>query len=319
MRRKISLLVLLCCVIAGSGVGNVGAQTATPSMESAREHYYQGVFYGKHGKYVEAIMELEKAIELYPGYANAYNALAVVYHLQKDYPKAIEQYILAIETDPKHVKARTNLAMIYHEQKEYRKAVRQLEAALEIDPNYAPAKALLEKVRSQADAQDAKELERQQEEAKRAPQTPIKPPEPVKSSAPTIAIAVKPKESVFALGTKLLKEGKLDGGIREYRKELKKQSRSAEGYTLLGMAYREKYRITQQAQFRQEEVAALQQAVKFDSTYVPALLALGEVYYEQGAISESVTCFRNVLRYQPNHPAKEQIEQFLNLQKNNTP
>jgi tetratricopeptide (TPR) repeat protein len=57
------------------------------------------VFYGKHGNYLEAILELEQAFRP-SGYADAYNALAVVYHRQKQYEHAIANYLLAIEQTP---------------------------------------------------------------------------------------------------------------------------------------------------------------------------------------------------------------------------
>jgi len=265
------------------------------SPELAREHYRQGVFYGKHEKYVEAIMELEKAIALHPAYADAYNALAVVYHRQNQYKEAIEQYLLAIEADPGHVKARTNLAMIYNDQKEYGKAVRQLEKALEIKPDYEPAKNLIDKVRQKADEQDAKELERQQKEAER-------------SSQPQPRNKQKFAQTFFDSGTKLIRQGKIDAGIRQYRKGLEIHPRSADGYALLGMAYRDKYRMTNEIKWRQEEIFAFNRALQYNPKHVPALLGLGEIFYEQGEIAKAKSCFQKVLRYQPDHPAKEQLE-----------
>jgi superkiller protein 3 len=277
---------------------NTYAQETQPSPELAREHYYQGVFYGKQEKYVEAVMELEKAIELNPAYADAYNALGVIYHQQKLYQKAIEHYFLAIEAEPGHAKAHTNLAIVYHEQKEYRKAVHQLEKALEIDPNYAPAKNLIDRVRKKADEQDAKELERQQKEAKRSSQP--KPQNTPKSAQP-----------FFDSGTNLIRQGKIDAGIQEYHKGLKLQPRSAEGYTLLGMAYREKYRATKEIKWRQKEISTFTKALKYDPKHVPALLSLGEAFYEQGEASKAIPYFQKVLRYQPNHPAREQLEAII--------
>ena len=270
----------------------------------AREHYYQGVFYGKQGKYTEAVIELEKAIESDQAYADAYNALAVVYHKQKQYQKAIENYLLAIETEPHYVKARTNLAMIYNEQKQYRKAVRQLEKALKTDPDYTPAKNLIGDVRKKANEQDMKELERQQKSAKTSPP----PQQPKRSKQQSDR---KSAQSVFHQGTELIKQGKLDAGIQTYQKGIKLAPDSAEGHTLLGMAYREKYRLTYDMQWRQLELSSLTQAIKYNSRYIPALLGLGEVYYEQGLISEALPYFRKVLQYQPNHPSKEQLERII--------
>lgn len=302
IRIRTLFICLILLLVMGEDFREADAQDGQKSLGLAREHYRQGVFYGKQGKYVEAITELEKAIELYPGYADAYNALGVVYHRQKQNQKAIEQYLLAIEAEPGHVKARTNLAMIYNHQKAYRKAVRQLEKALEVDPTYAPAQKLIGDVRRKADEQDAKELERQQQAAKRTPQ-----PQPKKPSAKKQNSA-KP---FFAAGTELIKQGKVEAGIREYQKGLKLSPRSAEGYTLLGMAYREKYRTTNDMKWRQQEIWAFNKALKVNPRYVPALLSLGETFYEQGEITKAIPYFKKVLRYAPKHPAKPQLEAII--------
>ncbi len=296
---SLSIFVLLCVGYLPDGMC---AQDAQISMQLAREHYRQGVFYGKQEKYVEAVMELEKAIELYPAYADAYNALGVVYHHQKQYQEAIEQYLLAIEADPSHVKAHTNLAIVYNDQKEYRKAVRQLEQALELDPDYAPAKNLINEVRKKADEQDAKELERQQREAERLSQPPSE--QQAKNTQQAARV-------LFDSGTGLIKQGKIDAGIREYRKGLEIMPNSVEGYTLIGMACREKYRVTNETKWRQEEILSFNKALKYDPKYVPALLGLGEVFYEQGEISKAIPYFQKVLSYQPNHPARDQLEAII--------
>jgi len=303
MRRiVILLLVLLFGFGLGYGSHDIVAEEKSRSPELALEHYYQGVFYGKQAKYVEAITELERAIELNPAYADAYNALAVIYHRQKHYQDAIEHYLLAIEADPNHAKARTNLAMLYVDQQAYAKALRQLEKTLEIDPEYAPAKELIDEVRAKVEAEEAKERERQQREAQRTPTAqPERPPQPEPEAA----------KALFRSGTTLIKQGQIDAGIREYQKGLDIAPSSAEGYTLLGMAYREKYRTTRQGKWRQEALTMLTLALKDDPKHVPALLGLGEMLYEQGDVAKAIPYFQKVLRYQPNHPAKAQIEALL--------
>lgn len=299
IRQILSLLIIVW--LGGFG-GYAYAQETRNVRALAREHYYQGVFYGKQGKYTEAVIELEKAIELYPAYADAYNALAVVYHRQKQYQKAIEQYLLAIEADPGHVKARTNLAMIYNEREEFKKALQQLEKALKSNPDYDPARNLIDEVRSKAEEQEVKEREQEQKAAQKS--SPIQAKTPSKD-------AQESAQTLFESGTELVKQGKIDAGIRAYRKGLELYPRSAEGQTLLAMAYRQKYHVTGDPGWRQREISALTKAIKYNSKYVPALLGLGETYYEQGAISKALPYFQKVLQYQPDHPARDQLEEVI--------
>ncbi|MDY0093294.1 MAG: tetratricopeptide repeat protein [Candidatus Vecturithrix sp.] len=273
----------------------------------AREHYYQGVFYGKQGNYLEAILELEQAIQTNPGYADAYNALAVVYHRQKQYEHAIANYLLAIETDPGHVKARTNLAMVYAEQGHARKALQQLEQVLEHDPSYEPAQKLLDSVKKKAEAQEAQErLQQQAQAAARASVPEAAPVAPAKTLTPSSTPV-----STFIEGTRLIRQGNLDAGIQTYQQGLQRTPRSAEGYALLGLAAREKYRLTQDPTWRDQEVASFTKALQYDPQYLSALLGLGEFYYEQGLLSTAFTYFQQVLHIQPDHPARDQLETIL--------
>jgi len=69
--------------------------------------------------------------------------------------------------------------------------------------------------------------------------------------------------------------------------------------------------VTNEIQWRQEEILAFQKALHSDPQHVPALLGLGEVLYEQGKIAEAKSYFQKVLEYAPDHPAKAQIEALI--------
>lgn len=286
---------------------------AAQEQETAREYYQEGVFYGKQGKYEEAAMSLEKAVALEPGNADARNALGVIYHRQKQYQQAEEQYLEAIKANPNHAKARTNLAITYQQQHEPQKALQQLEKALEIQPGYAPAQALIEQVRKQAKKQQEAERKKK-EKAERAeklssPKTEKSP----KSEKPPKREASerRPAAGLFDAGTSFIRQGKVDAGIDAYLQGLKQSPNSAEGYALLGLAYREKYRITHHPQWRQQELIVLEKAAQMHPPHLPALLSLAEFYYEQGNLSSALALFQQVIEQQPNFPARDQIENIL--------
>ncbi len=317
-----SVSLLLCIAIQF-----VSAQEILQIPPEALESYHQGVFYGKAGKYVEAVMELNRAVETYPEYTDAYNALGVVYHRQQQLQEAIASYLRAIELDPRHAKARTNLALVYKEQADYQKAVQQVQEALKATPSYTAAQKLLPEVQKLLKEQEAAQTKAAAEaaaeaEARKASQ----PKAPVKaitvSSAPPskTASAPKPKSKpkptpspklTFETGTTIIRKGDIDAGIEAYQGALTQLPCSSEGLTLLGMAYREKFRVTQQLAWQQEEVMSFQKAIQCDPTYIPAVLALAETMYAQKDYVNAVRYFQYVLQYQPDHPAREQIEKFL--------
>lgn len=328
MKNRIMWILWSFLVVwmANLAAESAAQETGRQAHGIAREHYYQGVFYGKQENYNEAILELEKAIQVDPAYAEAYNALAVVYHRQKQYQQAIQNYLLAIETSPRYVKARTNLAMIYEEQGQPHKALQQLEQALQEDPAYEPAQKLIETVRKKAQAQEAKERLQQQAQAaarasevppaqptpKATPKPPAQPtpkptPSPVKDAAPTPSSP----PSAFTEGTQLIRRGRLDAGIQAYQQALQRTPHSAEGYALLGLAARQKYHLTHDPAWREQEINSLTKALEYDPNQISALLGLGELHYEQGLLSTAFSYFRQALQLAPAHPARDQLETIL--------
>ena len=251
---------------------------AAQEQETAREYYQEGVFYGKQGKYEEAAMSLEKAVALEPNNADARNALGVIYHRQKQYQQAEEQYLEAIKANPSHAKARTNLAITYQHQHEPQKALQQLEKALEIQPGYAPAQALIEQARKQAKKQQEAERKKKEQAERAEKRSPAKSEKAPKTEKPPNREAAgrRPAAGLFAAGTSFVRQGKVDAGIDAYLQGLKQSPNSAEGYALLGLAYREKYRITHHPQWRQQELIILEKAAQMHPPHLPALLSLAE-------------------------------------------
>ncbi len=314
MKQTLMCLVsVLCFLVPGMSM----AQEERQNLGIAREHYYQGRFYAEQGKLVEAIFELEKAVELHPHYTEAYNALGVIYHRQKNLHKARQYYQLAVETNPRDAKARTNLAMVYHERQEFAKARQQLEKALEYDPDYVLAHKLIERLGPEVEEQETPPP--QKKELQPTPPPASKPPA---SSGPPISRKTTKRQArqraqkvreLFEQGTLLVTEGRVDAGIRAYQQALHLAPRSVEGHTLLAMAYRQKFHATGDDVWRQKEISAFQRALSLQATYVPALLGLGETYYDQGKIGEAISLFEAVLQKAPNHPAKDQIQAIIGL------
>lgn len=99
-----------------------------------------GDMYTRHKDYQKAIEVLSRAIQLKPGYADAYHNLAssqtALYSQEKneEYLKqAIDNYYLAIKYNPLLWQSHQNLGVIYFNIKQYDKAVEQLNKAVEIN------------------------------------------------------------------------------------------------------------------------------------------------------------------------------------------
>jgi len=95
------------------------------------------------GKYLEAILYLDKAIDLSPTYMEAHINLGKAYFLRGEREKAKLQYMTALSIDENQPRILYNLGIFYLRDKEMNKAQGALERAIEADPRYANAYAAL--------------------------------------------------------------------------------------------------------------------------------------------------------------------------------
>ena len=103
----------------------------------ATRYNNRGIAYGNKGDYDKAIADHNKAIELDPKYAKAYNNRGAD-NADRDYEKALADYNKAIELDPKYAMAYLNRGNIYRKKKgDYDRAIIEYNTALEIDPQFA--------------------------------------------------------------------------------------------------------------------------------------------------------------------------------------
>jgi len=127
---KISILhyVILAIKPAASSDDNEGGKVWS---ERACEWYNKGLDFGKSGKYEKAIECFDKAIELNPNFAWAYNNRGTAHYYLKEYEKAVEDYNKAIELDPKDTRAYDNRELALSKLKE-QKGVPGFEAVFAI-------------------------------------------------------------------------------------------------------------------------------------------------------------------------------------------
>jgi Tfp pilus assembly protein PilF len=93
----------------------VACLTALPALADVREDAKQQVAFGiavaQRGLWREAIYRWEKAIEIDPSYASAYNDLAIGYEHEGQLDKARRAYERALELDPNNVQIRQNFEL----------------------------------------------------------------------------------------------------------------------------------------------------------------------------------------------------------------
>lgn len=102
MTLRVALfLALLSCVPAATA-------GAADARESAKAQAQFGVDVAQRGLWREAIYRWERAVEIDPSYAAAYNNLAVAYEHEGQMDKARQAYEKALSIDPENVQIRQN-------------------------------------------------------------------------------------------------------------------------------------------------------------------------------------------------------------------
>ena len=103
---KVRLAILAACAVAVS---------ASPSFADARGDAKAQVDFGigvaGRGLWREALYRWEKAVELDPSYAAAFNNLAVGYEHEGQLDKARKAYEKALELDPSNTQIRQNFEL----------------------------------------------------------------------------------------------------------------------------------------------------------------------------------------------------------------
>jgi tetratricopeptide (TPR) repeat protein len=90
----------------------------------------------KKERYTEAKKYLNKAIEIYPQYHDAYGRLGLTYYYEKNPSEALKNYELSIKYKPNNATVYSNMGTLYFEQQNYQKAIESYEKAVQIDPRF---------------------------------------------------------------------------------------------------------------------------------------------------------------------------------------
>lgn len=97
--------------IAACGVALSATLAGAADRKAAQEQVDFGIRVARQGLWREATYRWERAVELDPTYAAAYNNLAVAYEQAGALDKAKQAYQKAAELDPKNVSIKQNIEL----------------------------------------------------------------------------------------------------------------------------------------------------------------------------------------------------------------
>lgn len=112
-----------------------GANTISHHMT----HYNLALAYMKINQQEKAIVHFRKAIEIAPGFYNAYNNLGVLMIKQGKYDDAFNNFIKALSYDNDNARAHTNLGFVLLKKGHLEEALIESKKALAAEKNFSPA------------------------------------------------------------------------------------------------------------------------------------------------------------------------------------
>lgn len=245
--------------------------TLVHNRDSWMAHDNLGIYLSQSGRFEEADIHYQTAIQLKPNDHIAYYDLGLESAIKGDLDEAVNNFTRALEICPSYALAHYDLANALTRQGKLDDAIREYSAALQTYPDltlghFNLGNALLKK---------GKLDEAIQEFTKTA------------QLEPDFALAP------LSLGNALAKKGNLDGAIEQYHRALELQPTNASIHASLGRVLAAEKKVD-------EAMAHFRKALEIDPNSVDALANLGNALLGQGRLDEAVASYRSALRLNPN-------------------
>jgi len=206
-----------------------------PTLAESRMNL--GNIYLKKDRINDAIDEYEAALEIDPGNAKTHNGLGNAYTKRGRLNDAISQYMRSVELEPDFTEAYKNLANAYCEQEKFGQAVAQLKQAIILEP-------------------EDPNLHKQ-------------------------------------LGDVYSRMGDYEKGISQYKKSLEIKRNFAEAHYGLALCYNKLNLID-------DEIQAYKKALAIKPDMAAALVSLGNVYFKRQDYDTAIEQYKKAVQITPN-------------------
>ncbi|HPB67556.1 MAG TPA: tetratricopeptide repeat protein [Candidatus Omnitrophota bacterium] len=114
------------------------------AQQPLQEFYERGEAAYRQGNYKKAVQEYEKAVEIDPNFAPAYNALGLAHQAMQDkLSDVIWLFKVAVEIDPQYADAYHNMCRAYYQAGKHNEAEQSCRKALAVNPDMLNAKLSL--------------------------------------------------------------------------------------------------------------------------------------------------------------------------------
>jgi len=226
-----------------------------------------------NGKYQEASRQLEKAIELQPGYADVQYSLGCLYEKLGRIDEARERFERALEINPKYFRARVMLAKSHLDESSPEKTLEELNRCLSASPTFfmEQVKELIELVRSGSSDEERDGIFHS-------------------------LLAERPSSSQVAkqIALEAIQNGDHELATRELKRSLSMNPNYPDLHNLLGIAYANMGLID-------DALLEFETSLKIHPDYLKARLNMALTLYEKGAMEEALIHLEKVLKLDPDN------------------
>jgi tetratricopeptide (TPR) repeat protein len=139
LKKWFLALVILSIIVISWPTLAPAATPGSAGRESAAFYLDIGVALYQKGRLDQAIAEFNKAIELNPRDAEAYNYRGSAYLKKGQIDRAISDYDQVLRLKPRYAEVYTDRGVAYGAKGQYDGALADFNRALELNPRYAPA------------------------------------------------------------------------------------------------------------------------------------------------------------------------------------
>jgi tetratricopeptide (TPR) repeat protein len=217
-----------------------------------------------------AVAHLEKALAIYPRYAEAHHLLGLIYSQTGKPDQAVRHLQKAVEAYPAFAQAFLDLGYAHQQTARLREAESAFTKSLELYPNFLESRMALASLHDQA-------------------QHPAK---AITAHKGVLELAPNQTESLYGVAFWLTLEGKLKEAQPYVDRLLAHDPSHAHGWIMAGS-------IAQQLDQIDKAIKAYQQAVKLNTDVVEPYFQLGILHQQQEDYQQAAEAFEQVVRLEP--------------------
>ena len=236
----------------------------------AYKELYRGISCSERGEQDKAIQHFNKAIELKPNFAIAYNNRGIAYGKKGDFDSAIKDFNKAIERNPNLTVAYNNRGLAYERKGEIDTAMHNYSKAIELKPDSAETYYN----RGTAYAQKG-ELDNA-----------------IKDLTKTIELKSDSAEAYSNRATAYAQKGELDNAIKDFTTAIELKPVYATAYSNRGTAYLQKGELD-------NAIKDLTTALELKPVDTDAYCNRGTAYFQKGEFDNAIKDFATAIQLKP--------------------